>query len=53
MDIKCNITGHNIIIADITGYFLLKLCVRRQGELLPDDLPLKKESSKNVSLGLD
>ena len=31
MDIKCNITGHNIIIADITGYFLLKLCVRRQG----------------------
>lgn len=30
MDIKRNITGHNIIIADITGYFLKKLCIRRQ-----------------------
>ena len=36
MDIKRNITGHNIIIADITGYSLKKLCVRRQRGLLPN-----------------
>ena len=29
MDIKRNITGHNIIIADITGCLLKKLCIRR------------------------
>jgi hypothetical protein len=29
MDIKRNITGHNIIIADITGCSLKKLCIRR------------------------
>jgi len=31
MDIKRNITGHNIIIADITGYSLIMLCIRRRG----------------------
>jgi len=34
MNIKRNITGHNIIIADITGYSLIKLCVRRMAVAL-------------------
>jgi len=41
MDIKRNITWHNINIADITGYSLKKLCVRRQGGLLPNSIKLE------------
>ena len=41
MDIKRNITGHNLIIADIPGYFLKRLCVRRQGGLLPNSIKLE------------
>ncbi len=41
MDIKRNITGHNMIIADITGYSLKRLCIRRQGGLLPNSIELE------------
>ena len=49
MDIKRNITGHNIIIADITGYSLKKLCVRRQGGLLPNSIKLEMHNNITIT----
>ncbi len=38
MDIKRNITGHNMIIADMTGYSLKQWCLRRPGRLVPNSI---------------
>ncbi len=49
MDIKRNITGHTIIIADIAGYFLKRSYVRCQGGLLPN--PIKSEIHYKIEIG--
>ncbi len=50
MDIKRNITGHNMIIADMTGYSLKQWCVRRPGRLAPKLPRLTDEKSVTFTM---
>ena len=50
MDIKRNITGHNMIIADMTGYSLKQWCLRRPGRLAPKLSRITDEKSVTFTM---